>query len=650
MARRRDVRGAAGGRRRAVHDGPRRARGRRPTSAGPARSCTSGSAARPTTTRRSTRGRAGSCRSSTTGWTPTSCSATTRTARAPLRAEAFAARVDRVARRGLTARDRRRGSAGRAREPSAGPNTTISRSVLGDVVEPVRARAAATNSVSPGPTSRVSSPAVNRRAAGEDHVDLVLGVRLLAVDGAGLEHVQPDRQVGHAEELEVRVAGGRLARRRASARVKASIRLRYAVPMRHRHPVPFRVRGPRLALLVAACGVGPADAVAAAGRAAARDRAAVADRHRRAVRGRARRPDAPPPAVGDRPDLAAASVALEPVVDGLDSPLWVDAAGDGSGRLFVAEQGGVIRIVEDGAAPRAPFLDITDRVTAGGERGLLGRRVPARLRDRTDQSSSSTTRTATGDTTIARVPRSPAATRSRRPRHRAASCSPSPSRTPTTTAAGSASTRRDAPHRPGRRRRRRRPREPRLGPRRAAGQDPADRRPEPPAASRTRSRPTTRSSDRPAPARRSSTTACATRSATASTPRPATCGSATSARARGRRSTSRRPARRGLDFGWRRWEGRHCFDPPTGCDPDRRDDARHASTRTRLGCSVIGGVVYRGDAIPALRGAYLFSDYCCGTLWAIDAGLDGAAGADRSCSRPARASARSGSTRRARSS
>jgi hypothetical protein len=40
------------------------------------------------------------------------------------------------------------------------------------------------------------------------------------------------------------------------------------------------------------------------------------------------------------------------------------------------------------------------------------------------------------------------------------------------------------------------------------------------------------------------------------------------------------------------------------------------------GCSVIGGVVYRGEAIPALRGAYVFGDYCAGTLWAIDAGLD----------------------------
>jgi hypothetical protein len=42
------------------------------------------------------------------------------------------------------------------------------------------------------------------------------------------------------------------------------------------------------------------------------------------------------------------------------------------------------------------------------------------------------------------------------------------------------------------------------------------------------------------------------------------------------------------------------------------------------GCSVIGGVVYRGAAIPALRGGYLFSDYCSGTLWAIDATLDAA--------------------------
>ena len=78
---------------------------------------------------------------------------------------------------------------------------------------------------------------------------------------------------------------------------------------------------------------------------------------------------------------------------------------------------------------------------------------------------------------------------------------------------------------------------------------------------------------------------------------------------------------RGLDFGWRRWEGSHCYDPPTGCDPTGVTMPVTEYPHT-LGCAIIGGVVYHGDAIPALRGAYLFSDNCSGTLWAIDAGLD----------------------------
>ncbi len=80
-------------------------------------------------------------------------------------------------------------------------------------------------------------------------------------------------------------------------------------------------------------------------------------------------------------------------------------------------------------------------------------------------------------------------------------------------------------------------------------------------------------------------------------------------------------AARGLDFGWHRWEGSHCFNPPTGCDPTGVTmpvtEYDHGS-----GCAIIGGVVYHGTAIPALRGAYLFSDNCSGTLWAIDAGLE----------------------------
>lgn len=52
--------------------------------------------------------------------------------------------------------------------------------------------------------------------------------------------------------------------------------------------------------------------------------------------------------------------------------MFVTGAGDGSGRLFIVEQAGRIRIVKDGELLPEPFLDITDRVESGGERGLLG--------------------------------------------------------------------------------------------------------------------------------------------------------------------------------------------------------------------------------------------------------------------------------------
>src|SRR5258708_6905240 len=66
------------------------------------------------------------------------------------------------------------------------------------------------------------------------------------------------------------------------------------------------------------------------------------------------------------------------VVDHLDSGVYVTNAGDGSGRLFAVEQGGIIFIVKNGELQSDPFLDITDLVVddviKGGytERGLLG--------------------------------------------------------------------------------------------------------------------------------------------------------------------------------------------------------------------------------------------------------------------------------------
>jgi glucose/arabinose dehydrogenase len=71
-------------------------------------------------------------------------------------------------------------------------------------------------------------------------------------------------------------------------------------------------------------------------------------------------------------DPSAVQLRLETVVAGLDQPLFVTGSGDGSGRLFVLEQVGRIRIVADGALVKASFLDISKRISAGGERGLLG--------------------------------------------------------------------------------------------------------------------------------------------------------------------------------------------------------------------------------------------------------------------------------------
>jgi glucose/arabinose dehydrogenase len=63
---------------------------------------------------------------------------------------------------------------------------------------------------------------------------------------------------------------------------------------------------------------------------------------------------------------------LERIVGGLSRPLGIVAAGDGSDRLFIVQQGGLIRILENGVLLSAPFLDLTARVSCCGERGLLG--------------------------------------------------------------------------------------------------------------------------------------------------------------------------------------------------------------------------------------------------------------------------------------
>ncbi len=109
-------------------------------------------------------------------------------------------------------------------------------------------------------------------------------------------------------------------------------------------------------------------------------------------------PPAQPTAVPPTPDTApvapvatpapqpsgtrSPTIALQQIADGFDRPLHVTHAGDGSGRLFVVEKVGRIKIVRDGQVAPEPFLDITDRVgSRANEQGLLSVAFHPRYRE-----------------------------------------------------------------------------------------------------------------------------------------------------------------------------------------------------------------------------------------------------------------------------
>jgi len=75
----------------------------------------------------------------------------------------------------------------------------------------------------------------------------------------------------------------------------------------------------------------------------------------------------PPP-----PPPPTLQVELVSVASGFANPLDIQPAGDGSGRLFVVEQGGRIKIIQNGGVLGTPYLDVSALIVSGGEQGLLG--------------------------------------------------------------------------------------------------------------------------------------------------------------------------------------------------------------------------------------------------------------------------------------
>jgi glucose/arabinose dehydrogenase len=72
----------------------------------------------------------------------------------------------------------------------------------------------------------------------------------------------------------------------------------------------------------------------------------------------------------------------------------------------------------------------------------------------------------------------------------------------------------------------------------------------------------------------------------------------------------------GQNYGWRIMEGFHCYNPPTGCNQTGLTlpikEYGHNPE-----CSIIGGYIYRGLRRPELTGRYIYGDYCSGKIWKL---------------------------------
>ena len=77
----------------------------------------------------------------------------------------------------------------------------------------------------------------------------------------------------------------------------------------------------------------------------------------------------------------------------------------------------------------------------------------------------------------------------------------------------------------------------------------------------------------------------------------------------------------GENYGWRIMEGLHCFNPSSGCDMTGLTlpvVEYGQSVPGEDNCSVTGGYVYRGSNYPWLNGVYFYADYCSGRIWALE--------------------------------
>jgi len=327
--------------------------------------------------------------------------------------------------------------------------------------------------------------------------------------------------------------------------------------------------------------------------------------------------------IGGQPDSAlpgsaGAPVPVDPtpalelipiVTAGLESPLYLTHAADDSARLFVVEQPGRIRIIQNGRLLDVPFLDLASRVRSGGERGLLGLTFHPEYR-RNRRYVVSYTREPDGATVVAEY-----------------RTSENPNRSETTEKVLMTVPQPYANHNGGM---------VEFGPDGflyiargdgGSGGDPGNR-----GQNREellgkilridvdRGTPYAIPSDNPFVAG-------------GGRPEIFAYGLRNPWRFSFDRETGELWAadvgqddweeidliRRGANYGWRIMEGAHCFQPRTGCQTAGLVSPVAEYRNQRPRCAITGGYVYRGPGIPTLRGAYVFGDYCSGEIMTLSA-------------------------------
>jgi glucose/arabinose dehydrogenase len=312
-------------------------------------------------------------------------------------------------------------------------------------------------------------------------------------------------------------------------------------------------------------------------------------------------------------DPRAVRLSLRQVAGGFEAPLLVTNAGDGSGRLFVVEQVGRIRVVRDGQPKAEPFLDITSLVTAGGEQGLLGLAFHPEFASNgrffvnyTDTS---------GDTVVAEY-RAPGGSDRADPgsarvllridqpysNHNGGALVFGPDGFLYIGMGDGGSA--DDPHGNGQRLNTLLAKLLRID---VDGGRPYGIPEDNPFVERSDARPEIWAYGLRNPWRLAFDRATG----------DLWIGDV----GQGEQEEidlARVGHRGGLNYGWNVMEGTECFSPPDGCDPEGlvRPVAVYP---TSLGCAVIGGHVYRGARFPVLQGGYFFADFCAGVVFAMDA-------------------------------